>query len=93
MPPSMRLGEYRSPAGGSRVARAALPARPAVVEETVFRDVKGRRFVERVELVPVWYPHRDAASLQPEGDSRPDSLEARGHLAAGARLPRWSWLG
>jgi len=75
------LGERRKPTGGRRSARRVPAQRPAIV-------------VDGIELEPVWFPHRDAKSLIPEGsiEMRGDYREPRGRIV-GAESQSWSWLG
>lgn len=58
----VQLGEP-SPEGGVLADTTPPPARPAVVDEGV-------------EFEPVWFPHRNAASLLGDEAARPSTLVA-----------------
>lgn len=83
MPPGMKLGEYgrwRSRRVGTRREIEALEPRASVVLD------------DELELEPVWWPHRDAASLLPADgvEGHQDYSQVRGAVVGiSDRTPRW----
>jgi hypothetical protein len=75
-------GVYSRPTGGRLVTRQAPPARASIVDEGI-------------EFEPVWFPHRDAASLLPEDESAgANHTTTRGRLVGQhAKSQPWSWQG
>jgi hypothetical protein len=80
MPPGLKLGDYgRARRGGKPRALEALEPRASVIDEGI-------------ELEPVWFPHRAAASLLPADDvtGHQDFSQVRGAVVGiSDRTPRW----
>lgn len=91
--PQMKIRGRRTHLGESWRSGRTARQRTAAPQVRIVVPL-GPRPSPEPDLVVMWYPHRDAASLLPPDEFRHENhLTIRGHVPFRGSAPRWSWDG